>query len=150
MSAAQEKTPRVGETIRVVRFGVRGLYRSRLPQMAAALAFRTLFALIPMLVISVAAIGAFAEPEDVKVIMEQTFDNLGISDIQVQVRDPKRSARRPKRASIPSRATPAPIPWMTSSSNSNPRTKLRQARLLPTDQKKAKPKRVRTRPPARS
>jgi membrane protein len=89
MSAAQEKTPRVGETIRVVRFGVRGLYRSRLPQMAAALAFRTLFALIPMLVISVAAIGAFAEPEDVKVIMEQTFDNLGISDIQVQVRDPK-------------------------------------------------------------
>ena len=89
MSAAKEKTPRIGETIRVLRFGVRSLYRSRLPQMAAALAFRTLFALIPMLVISVAAIGAFAEPEDVKIIMEQTFDNLGISDIQVQVRDPK-------------------------------------------------------------
>lgn len=89
MSAAKEKTPRIGETIRVLRFGVRSLYRSRLPQMAAALAFRTLFALIPMLVISVAAIGAFAEPEDVKIIMEQTFDNLGISDIQVQVRDPR-------------------------------------------------------------
>lgn len=86
MSAAQEKTPRLGETIRVVRIGVRGLYRSRLPQMAAALAFRTLFALIPMLVISVAAIGAFAEPDDVRAIMVQTFDKLGLNDIQSPTR----------------------------------------------------------------
>ncbi|MCA9273991.1 MAG: YihY family inner membrane protein [Phycisphaerales bacterium] len=83
MSAAQEKTPRLGETIRVVRVGVRSLYRSRLPQMAAALAFRTLFALIPMLVISVAAIGAFAEPDDVKAILNETFDKLGFTEIKV-------------------------------------------------------------------
>lgn len=83
MNAAKERIPKFVETIRVLRIGVRSLYRSRLPQMAAALAFRTLFALIPMLVISVAAIGAFAEPEDVRDILNQTFDQLGFTDIRV-------------------------------------------------------------------
>ncbi len=83
MSAAREKTPKFTETVRVLRVGVRSLYRSRLPQMAAALAFRTLFALIPMLVISVAAIGAFAEPEDVRDILNQTFEQLGFNNIRI-------------------------------------------------------------------
>lgn len=83
MSAAQEKSPKFSDTVRVMRAGIRGMYRSRLPQMSAALAFRTLFALIPILVISVAAIGAFAEPEDVRKIFDQTLDAAGISDIKV-------------------------------------------------------------------
>lgn len=83
MTPIRERTPRLTDTIRVLRIGVRSLYRSRLPQMAAALAFRTLFALIPMLVISVAAIGAFAEPEDVEAILGETLDKLGLSDIEV-------------------------------------------------------------------
>lgn len=83
MTPFRERTPRITDTLRVLRIGARSLYRSRLPQMAAALAFRTLFALIPMLVISVAAIGAFAEPEDVEAILSETLDTLGLSDIQV-------------------------------------------------------------------
>lgn len=83
MSAAQEQSPKFSDTVRVMRAGIRGMYRSRLPQMSAALAFRTLFALIPILVISVAAIGAFAEPEDVRKIFDQTLHAAGISDIKV-------------------------------------------------------------------
>jgi membrane protein len=81
MNAAPEKAPKFTDTVRVVRLGIRGMYRSRLPQMSAALAFRTLFALIPMLVISVAAIGAFAEPDDVSKILRNLFHSAGISDI---------------------------------------------------------------------
>ncbi|RNC80649.1 MAG: YihY family inner membrane protein [Phycisphaera sp.] len=83
MNATQEQSPKFSDTVRVLRAGLRGIYRSRLPQMSAALAFRTLFALIPILVISVAAIGAFADNEDVREIMYQTLDTLGISDIEV-------------------------------------------------------------------
>lgn len=83
MTPIRERTPRLADTLRVLRIGVRSLYRSRLPQMAAALAFRTLFALIPMLVISAAAIGAFAEPEDVERILHETIDKLGLSEIEV-------------------------------------------------------------------
>ncbi len=85
MSAARERTPKLTDTIRVLRIGVRSLYRSRLPQMSAALAFRTLFALIPIIVISVAAIGAFAEQSDVRKIMIQAFDRLGFTVIQSPV-----------------------------------------------------------------
>ncbi|GAB5496724.1 MAG: hypothetical protein Phyf2KO_18040 [Phycisphaerales bacterium] len=83
MSAAQEQSPKFSDTVRVMKAGIRGMYRSRLPQMSAALAFRTLFALIPILVISVAAIGAFAEPEDVRKIFDQALDAAGISDIAI-------------------------------------------------------------------
>ncbi|PHQ78370.1 MAG: hypothetical protein COB69_10150 [Phycisphaera sp.] len=95
MNAAPDKTPKFTDTMRVMRIGVRGMYRSRLPQMSAALAFRTLFALIPMLVISVAAIGAFAEPDDVRNIFDKVLDSALIRDItgagteaQVEVETP--------------------------------------------------------------
>ncbi|HED53401.1 MAG TPA: YihY family inner membrane protein [Phycisphaerales bacterium] len=84
MNAPKEQSPGLRDTITVMRAGLRGIYRSRLPQMSAALAFRTLFALIPMLVISIAAIGAFAEPDDVRTILNRAFDSAGISSIMVQ------------------------------------------------------------------
>lgn len=87
MSAAEEKSPKLTDTIRVLRAGIRGMYRSRLPQMSAALAFRTLFAMIPILVISIAATGAFAEPDLVREIMYKALDTLGISEIEVSVQD---------------------------------------------------------------
>lgn len=52
--------------------------------MAAALAFRTLFALIPVLVISVAVVGAFAEREDVKSTLTRALDGLGVSEIVIR------------------------------------------------------------------
>jgi len=83
MSASNEKAPKFTDTVRVVRLGIRGMYRSRLPQMSAALAFRTLFAIIPMLVISVATIGAFAESEDVRKMVDQAYDKLGFNILEV-------------------------------------------------------------------
>ncbi len=72
--------PKTGlrDTIRVVRVAIRGLYRSRLPQMAAALAFRTLFALIPILFLSVAVIGAFADRENVEAFLDTALDELNL------------------------------------------------------------------------
>ncbi|MEL6795661.1 MAG: YhjD/YihY/BrkB family envelope integrity protein [Planctomycetota bacterium] len=66
------------DTIRVVRVAVRGIYRSRLPQMAAALAFRTLFALIPILFLSVAIIGAFADRENVEDFLDTALVELNL------------------------------------------------------------------------
>lgn len=82
--SARAGAPGVRDTARVVRVALRGLYRSRLPQMAAALAFRTLFALIPVLVISVAVVGAFAEREDVKSTLSSALDGLGVSEIVIR------------------------------------------------------------------
>ncbi|MEO1584585.1 MAG: YhjD/YihY/BrkB family envelope integrity protein [Planctomycetota bacterium] len=75
------------ETAQVVRIALRGLFQSRLPQMAAALAFRTLFAVIPILVISVAFVGAFADADDVKATLDRASDAFGISNITISDRD---------------------------------------------------------------
>lgn len=104
MKIVRERTPKFHETVRVLRIGVRSLYRSRLPQMAAALAFRTLFALIPMLVISVAAIGAFAEPEDVRDIINLTFEQLGFNNLDEAVPSGDQVGPVPEESSKPQAA----------------------------------------------
>ena len=80
MSGGADTEPRTGlrDTIRVVRIAIRGLFRSRLPQMAAALAFRTLFALIPILFLSVAVIGAFVERENVEAFLDTALVELNL------------------------------------------------------------------------
>ncbi|MGP1273488.1 MAG: YihY/virulence factor BrkB family protein [Phycisphaerales bacterium] len=89
-----ERSPGLRETIRVTRLAVRGLFASRLPQMASALTFRTLFALIPMLVISVAIVGAFADAEQVKQVMDRALESSGVADIRVSEFDTDEQAER--------------------------------------------------------
>lgn len=72
---------RLPDSLRVARVAARGLMRSRLPSMAAALAFRSLFALIPVLVISLVIVRAVAGPEGVAVGLRQVLDYTGVTSL---------------------------------------------------------------------
>ena len=123
MRAGRDTSPGLADTIRVIRFGLRGLFASRLPQMAGALAFRTLFALIPMLVISVAIVGAFADPEQVKSTLDRALESSGVSDIVIADPDSTMSVpseaeseigpRIPDAAAPPTETAPAPMVSVT-------------------------------------
>ncbi|MEM8758437.1 MAG: YhjD/YihY/BrkB family envelope integrity protein [Planctomycetota bacterium] len=84
-----DRSPGLRETVAMIRFGLRGMYATKLPQMAAALAFRTLFALIPMLVISVAVIGAFADPDQVRSTLDKALESSGVSEIVISEPPPE-------------------------------------------------------------
>ncbi|MEO0630865.1 MAG: YhjD/YihY/BrkB family envelope integrity protein, partial [Planctomycetota bacterium] len=94
MTGESDREPKTSlrDTIRVVQVAVRGLYRSRLPQMAAALAFRTLFALIPILFLSVAVIGAFADRENVEAFLDTALVEL---NLDIAITDPDASGEEP-------------------------------------------------------
>ncbi len=57
------------------------MHRAQLPRMAAALAYRTIFALIPMFVIGVAVIGTLADKGRVESVVDQVFELTGINRI---------------------------------------------------------------------
>ena len=60
--AAPPEADELTRTVSVVRVGLRGLYRSQLPRMAAALAYRTIFSVIPVLAIVLVIASSFVEP----------------------------------------------------------------------------------------
>lgn len=78
----------VRQTIRVSRTAARGLYRSRLPQMAAALAYRTIFGMVPALVVGLVVLGAFATDDQVGDVLNRMLEYFGISDIVVPEAEP--------------------------------------------------------------
>ena len=73
----------VSRTIRIVRVLGRQLYKSELPRMAAALAYRTLFSMIPVLVLSLVLLGAFATPERVEEAVDRLIEYTGLSEIVI-------------------------------------------------------------------
>ncbi len=73
-------------TIRFAAIVRRGAARAQIPQMAAALSYRTIFGLIPMIVVSLVVLAAFAKPEDVTVSMRQLMKFAGLSEIVVEER----------------------------------------------------------------
>lgn len=82
------KTPRrhraaVGFLIDLARFGGRRLINDNAPEMAAALAYRTLFSLIPVLVISLVIFKAFLSEKDMKNALGQLLEYTGIDKIQL-------------------------------------------------------------------
>jgi membrane protein len=56
---------------------------SRLPQMAAALSYRTIFSLIPMIVVGLVTVAAFATREDIRKIVSSGLDYAGLTQIAV-------------------------------------------------------------------
>ncbi|TVQ63635.1 MAG: YihY family inner membrane protein [Phycisphaerales bacterium] len=83
-SGAANSARDVRRMIEVVRYAGRNLYRSQIPRMAAALAYRTLFALIPVLVVGLVVLGSFASEEDVQAAVVRLLDFTGISEIAVE------------------------------------------------------------------
>jgi len=65
------------------RHGARQLQHDRAPQMAGALAFRTLFALLPVLVLGTVLIRAFAGFEQPEVWLAEMFTQFGLDDFKV-------------------------------------------------------------------
>src|SRR4051812_30128613 len=61
-----------------------GVRRSQLTRMAAALSYRTIFGLIPVLVIGFMVIAAFASEEQVKDVIGHLFKFAGLSEVVTQ------------------------------------------------------------------
>jgi len=57
------------------------LTASRLPQMAAALSYRTIFGLIPVIVVGLVMVAAFATPEDIRKIVSNGLEYAGLTQI---------------------------------------------------------------------
>lgn len=97
MAAKDDKSPppslaaRIGRErlevthlVSVMRDGLRGLYRSQIPRMAAALAYRTIFAIVPVCVIALVVFGAVVSDEDIEWGVSQILDYTQLSDISVE------------------------------------------------------------------
>lgn len=76
--------PRKPRPIPFVAIVRRGAARAQIPRMAAALSYRTIFGLIPMIVVSLVVLAAFAKPEDVTKSMRQLMKFAGLSEIVVE------------------------------------------------------------------
>ncbi|MEM9064381.1 MAG: YhjD/YihY/BrkB family envelope integrity protein [Planctomycetota bacterium] len=73
----------LGKAITVARRLSRRLAVGELPRMAAALSFRTIFGLIPVIVLGVAVLGSFATPDQVRDSIEKLLDYSGLGEIAV-------------------------------------------------------------------
>lgn len=68
---------------RTVRSAAADAQRSRLPQMAAALSYRTIFGLIPTMVVALVALKAFTTQQDLTNAMHRALQYTGIASIAV-------------------------------------------------------------------
>jgi len=80
------KRESIRRAIEVTRISLRGLAQSSIPRMAAALSYRTIFSLVPVLFLGVAVVGSFVTEEQLETQVERLLDASGLSDITV---DPK-------------------------------------------------------------
>lgn len=70
-------------TWQVIRKASRFLHQSTIPRMAAALSYRTIFGLVPTLVIGVAVLGSFASQQAMESTVRQLLAYTGISGIVI-------------------------------------------------------------------
>lgn len=74
---------RTESTTATLRSAAADAQRSRLPQMAAALAYRTIFGLLPVLIVALVAVKYFASEEHVRTVVERALWYTGLSSIAV-------------------------------------------------------------------
>ncbi|MEC9374230.1 MAG: YihY/virulence factor BrkB family protein, partial [Planctomycetota bacterium] len=88
LSSPDEELGRWGRTVKnSLRFAQRAaqeLFEDRAPLMAAALAFRTVFSLIPVLVVAVVGLQAFYGPDSIESSVGEVLDYLGLANIQIE------------------------------------------------------------------
>lgn len=70
-------------TTRMMRNAAQEAQRSKLPQMAAALSFRTIFGLIPVMVVALVALKAFTTQQDLKNALASAMQYSGLTSIAV-------------------------------------------------------------------
>jgi len=81
LSFAEQRSPGTGT---LVRRALQVVITSQISRMAAALSYRTVFGLIPVLAIGVAFLGGFATDEQVENVIVQVLDFTGLADIVVE------------------------------------------------------------------
>lgn len=97
-------------TIQVVRKAGRFLLQSSLPRMAAALSYRTIFGLVPTLVIGVAVVGSFASAPDMESAVRRLLVYTGISEIVIDQEVAREAAEQ---------AHVVRVPWFKPSAQSS-------------------------------
>jgi uncharacterized BrkB/YihY/UPF0761 family membrane protein len=70
-------------TVEALRGAAHDAQRSRLPQMAAALSYRTIFGLVPVIAIGLVLIHRIARPEQLSSIIRLAIERLGLDKIFV-------------------------------------------------------------------
>lgn len=71
------------DTIRVLKDAAADAQRSRLPQMAAALSYRTIFGLLPVLALVLVVLKGFADDADVSNLIRTVMSSLGLDKIAI-------------------------------------------------------------------
>ncbi len=74
--------------VAVGRLGIGGLYRSQIPRMAAAMSYRTIFSIIPVMAISLLIFGSFVSEDEVDSGVRRVLDFAGISQIAPGLESP--------------------------------------------------------------
>ncbi len=70
-----------GRTVAALRNVAAESQKSRLPQMAAALSYRTIFGLLPVIVVALLGLRALATDKDIDQLVDRALDYAGLSNI---------------------------------------------------------------------
>ncbi|MFO0861121.1 MAG: YihY/virulence factor BrkB family protein [Phycisphaerales bacterium] len=68
-------------TLHLLGVSVSGFYKAQMPLMAAALAYRTIFGLVPVLIIGLSMLGAFAKEQDIKWAVDNALKYTGLTEV---------------------------------------------------------------------
>ncbi len=83
-------------TAKAIRETAADARRSRIPQMAAALSYRTIFGMIPMIVVALVVLKSFTTDEHIARLLSDSLQYAGLADIAVSERvEPELEPGRP-------------------------------------------------------
>ncbi|MBY0111264.1 MAG: YihY family inner membrane protein [Phycisphaerales bacterium] len=68
-------------TLNLLSISVSGFYKAQMPLMAAALAYRTIFGLVPVLIIALSMLGAFASEKGIKEVVDSSLRYSGLAEV---------------------------------------------------------------------
>ncbi|MBN8596254.1 MAG: YihY/virulence factor BrkB family protein [Planctomycetes bacterium] len=68
-------------TLHLLGVSVSGFYKAQMPLMAAALAYRTIFGLVPLLIIFLSVLGAIAQERDIKWAVDNALKYTGLGEV---------------------------------------------------------------------
>lgn len=85
LAQPQERPSVLRQVIHMLRVAAIGVQRTNLTRMAAALSYRTIFGLVPVLVVSLVVLTAMASEDAVKVGLKQMLHFAGLDQVTVPV-----------------------------------------------------------------
>jgi len=96
-------------TLNLLSISVSGFYKAQMPLMAAALAYRTIFGLVPVLIIALSMLGAFASEKGIKEVVDSSLRFSGLAEVfQIEEKPDKEPGATPEKTPENSPATQKP------------------------------------------